>query len=666
MRNQHDDKVIIHHRDAIAIIEIDNPPVNALSLKVRADLIKTIEMVSKQNSVGAVILTGKGTTFIGGADLRELEGPVLTPTLPDVVLAIESCNKPIVAAISGVALGGGYEIALACDGRVVSPTSSIGLPEGNFGIIPGAGGIERVLRLTDGVTALDIITSCKPIAARDALDRGLVDVVADGDVIDEAIVFATKLRGRKNPLRDRDPISFDAEQFNQAAATALRRGRGRPYVVEQIEAVRRGATETFDKAFSQTRASFLRLRDSTESAALRHLFFAERTAIRLPELELAEARTISMIGIAGAGTMGCGIATAFLAAGIPVTLTDTNSCVLETARERIEPYLSKVKSPGHLTIVTDLAGLGECDLLIEAAFESMEVKTALMAEMTTVARDDAVLASNTSYLNLDVIASATSSPDRVVGLHFFAPANVMRLLEVVRGAHTSPSVLKTALEVGRRLRKVTVVAGVCEGFIGNRIYNAYRTECEEMLMEGALPLDIDTALEALGFAMGPFTVSDLSGLDIAWANRKRRHDAGADKTRDVPVLEWLVAEGRFGRKAGRGWYDYPEGKRVPDASVAHLVEKARSERGKAAREMNPEDIQNRALAAITKESLLVLEDGIARNASDIDLVLVHGYGFPKHLGGPLFWARSQTRAALEELLDAIRSHQPVDMDLLKS
>lgn len=641
--------VSIDVKGGVAIVTIDSPPVNALSREVRQGLINALAAAGREKGIAGVILTGKGGIFIAGADIREFGKPLTLPTLPDVISAIEACEMPVIAAIGGAALGGGYEIALACDARVAGTSTTVGLPEGNFGIIPGAGGIERLLRLTDAVTALEIVASGRPVKAPDAKAMGLVDVLA-ADPLVEAIDLAARIPGLKTSLRNLVARPFDAGAFEEAARSALRRGRNRPFVADQIETVRRAATLPFEEAQRLSRETFLRLRDSEESAALRHLFFAEREATRIPDTEAVKPLPVRTVGIIGAGTMGTGIAAAFLAAGYPVSLTDLNSAALSTARERIAVFLTKVASPAPLTIAENLEGLSSCDLLLEAAFESMDVKLALMARMSDVARPGAILASNTSYLDLDRIAGAAEDPARVVGLHFFAPAHIMKLLEIVRGARTAPEVMNTATEVGRRLRKVAVISGVGEGFIGNRIYNAYRTRCEALLMSGALPHEIDGAIESLGFAMGPFAVSDMSGLDIAWANRKRRHESGADRSADVPVLEWLVSEGRLGQKTGKGWYSYEGGKRIPDAHVTSLVEQARMARQARPETLLPEDIQNRALAAIVNESLLVLQDRIAHRASDIDLVLVYGYGFPKHLGGPLYWAKSQPGAKLGPLL----------------
>ncbi|GLQ29059.1 3-hydroxyacyl-CoA dehydrogenase NAD-binding domain-containing protein [Sulfitobacter pacificus] len=644
--------VTTHVEAGIAWLKINNPPVNALSRDLRVALIEDISAASANADVRAVVLSGTNGTFIAGADLKEFGHPITAPTLPEVIASIEACPKPVIAAIEGPALGGGYEIALACDGRVALSTASVGLPEGTFGIIPGAGGTVRLPRLTDAAKALEIITSCRLVKAPEALQLGMIDQIVP-DLREGAATFALE-HPAKRLVRDLPPLGHDAAAFETAASIALKRGKNRPFVSAQVQALRDAVALPFDTALDNARAAFVALRDTDESAALCHLFFAERQAAQVAGLERVSPRSIQSVGIVGAGTMGSGIAAAFLAAGIPVRLTDLQPEALDAARERIAGFLAKARDPASLTIVGAVEDLADCDLLLEAVFEDMAVKSELMARLDRIAKPGTILASNTSYLNLDKLATATSRPEAVVGLHFFAPAHVMKLLEIVRGAETSPVVLKTALALGRRLRKVSVVAGVCEGFIGNRIYNAYRAECEAMLMDGALPQEVDRALETFGFAMGPFAVSDMSGLDIAWANRKRRHAAGEYKGQDVPVLEWLVEAGRLGQKTGAGWYDYVEGNRRPGAIVQTLIERARE--GKAPNTLSEENIQRRALSAIINEALLVLEDGIAQRASDIDLVLVNGYGFPRHLGGPLFWA---SRQPLEQIRSTLAEIMPV-------
>ena len=478
--------VRVEREAGIAFLVIDNPPINAGSLSVRQGLVAALAELEADPAIEAGILIGAGTTFIAGSDLREFSMPLADPQMPVVIAAIEACPKPVVAAIHGAALGGGYEIALACDGRIAVADAVVGLPEGTFGIIPGAGGTVRLPRLTDAATALDIVSTCRRVKAREAAELGLIDAVVD-DLRAGAAAFARGLGGEKRRLRDRAPKPTDAAAFAKVAEAALKRGRGRPFAQEQVAALERARDEPFDTALAEERSVFQGLRQSDESAALRHLFFAERDAARVDGLEGAHPLPLRTVGIVGAGTMGSGIAAAFLAAGIPVTLVDFNLEVQEAARGRIAGFLTKATRPAALTATTDFADLATCDLVLEAVFEDMAVKQDLFRKLDGIVRTDAILASNTSYLDLDALAAASARPERVVGLHFFAPAHVMKLLEIVRGARTAPAVLATALKLGRSLGKVAVVSGVGDGFIGNRIYNAYRTQCEAMLLAGALP-----------------------------------------------------------------------------------------------------------------------------------------------------------------------------------
>ncbi|MDX8529201.1 3-hydroxyacyl-CoA dehydrogenase NAD-binding domain-containing protein [Mesorhizobium sp. MSK_1335] len=634
----------------VAVLRMNNPPVNALSRDLRQAICGAIEGVAHNDDVAAVVLIGAQGNFIAGADLREFGRPLTDPILPTLLDVIEKCPKPVIAAIDGAALGGGYEVALACDGRVATEKAVVGLPEGTFGIIPGAGGTARLVRLTDAATALEILSTCRHVGAREAKSLGLIDHVVL-DLLEESIGFALSFGKRKRRLRDCAPKSFNSDALKLAVQSALRRGRGRPFAAEQVNAIKRAVDAPYDVAAAEARTVFERLRDSEESAALRHLFFAEREAARIDGLADVKPIAVQTIGVVGAGTMGLGITASFLVAGYQVTLTDVNPEVLAVAQERIADFVGGPDRAAALTIAGGLADLAKCDVVLEAVFEDFNTKADLMMRFGQIAKPGAMLASNTSYLDLDKLAAASGRPEAVVGLHFFAPAHKMKLLEIVRGGKTQPEILQTALKLARRLGKVAVVSRVGEGFIGNRIYNSYRAEAEAMLLDGALPWEVDKAIEAFGFAMGPFSVSDLSGLDIAWANRKRKQKTSDDK--GLPVLEWLVAAGRLGRKTGAGWYSYQNGAQAPDSVTVSLIEKARSESGSSDRSLSSEEIQVRAVAAIVNEALLVLEDGIAARSADIDLVLINGYGFPRHLGGPLFWAARQPREALVNSLSKV-------------
>ena len=646
----------------VARIVIDNPPVNAASYRVRLGLIDAIRAVADSPAIETAVLIGAGRTFMAGADISEFGAPPAEPTLPSVIAAIDACPKPVVAAIGGAALGGGYELALACDARVAAADAVVGLPEVTLGLIPGAGGTVRLTRLIDAASALRLIVGGRPVRATAALAAGMIDAVAEGDLAAFAAAFA--LKQAKRPLSREPPLPYDEAAFAAVADAALRARRSRDAAGEAVAAVRRAVTLPFAEALRAEREAFQTLRTSEASAALRHLFFAERRAGRIEGAPAAH--DVRSVAVVGAGTMGAGIAATFLAHGFPVTLIETSGEALERGLDRIaEIHRQAVKAGridaaesdqrrARLSASIDLGDAGPCELVIEAVFEDMALKRELFGRLDGIVSPGAILASNTSYLDLDAIALASIRPDRVVGLHFFSPAHAMRLVEVVRGARTSPETLATALKTARRLSKVPVIARVGEGFIGNRIFTAYRAQCELMLEDGALPEEIDRALTAFGFAMGPFAVWDLAGLDIAWHTRRRLAASRDPKDRTVPLLDHLCEAGRLGRKAARGWYRYPDGARagVPDPEVHALILANSLRKGIVRRPVRDEEIVGRALAAIVNEAALVLDEGIAERAGDIDLVLVDGYGFPADRGGPLFWAsrrRTEFEADLELL-----------------
>lgn len=655
--------VRLNYIDDYAIISIEHPPVNTLNHDVRTGLIEALSLASMNSKITLVVLTGSLGTFSAGVDLKEFDKPLTYPTLPDVIRTIESSPKPVIAAIEGMSLGGGYELALACDGRIAHPEAQIGLPEGILSVIPGAGGIVRSLRLAAAHNVLDLVSSCKHIGATNAKEMGFVDQIST-DVIGEAVRFAHLLDGNKRPLSALPCRICDPDDLQVATDRARKAGKGRPLADIQIEAVKRGLSLSFEDALQAEREEFIRLRESSESAALRHLFFAERATRKLPWPSANKPKEIKTVGVVGAGTMGSGIAATFLSAGFPVTLLDTNKTILETAKNRITDYLRDQSYIHALSLTSDYEAISDTDLIVEAAFEDLSVKKEVFQSLDRFVRKDTILATNTSYLDINLFARETKYPERIVGLHFFAPAHIMKLLEIVRTADTSPETLRAALNIGHSLKKICVIAEVCEGFIGNRIYNTYRRECEALLQDGATPWQIDLALLEFGFSMGPFSVSDLSGLDIAWANRKRKKLASPEN-KDFPVLEWLVSEGRIGRKTQAGWYDYRTNQQQPDTYVEGLIEKARDLLGVQPRTISASEIQNRALGAIINEALLVLEDKIAFRASDIDLVFVYGYGFPKHLGGPLFWISQKSRHERETLLASMSTRfRYGDLDLL--
>jgi 3-hydroxyacyl-CoA dehydrogenase len=645
----------------VLLITIDHPPINATSHTVRAGLVAAFDELSRRPDLAAAVLIGAGSTFIAGADIREFGQPALEPSLPAVMAAIEACPKPVVAALHGSALGGGLEVALACDARIALKGTSLGLPEVTLGVVPGAGGTQRLPRRVGLVRGIEMVGRGERISANEALKLRLIDAVVEDDLQTQAIALATRLDGRKCRIRDEAVAPTDERVVDQAAQTVAKAGKRRPAVLAAIELVRDAARLRFDEGLAKERACFLELRNSTEAAALRHQFFAEREATRLPRELNAQPRPLKTVAVIGAGTMGSGIAIAALDAGITVILLEQDAEALQRGRERVADHYRQRVAAGkleatqasateaRLSTSLDWALLAQADLVIEAVFEDLAVKQEVFRRIDAHARPGAVLATNTSYLDVDAIAQATNRPQDVLGLHFFSPANVMKLLEVVRGAQTAPDVLATGNALGKALRKMPVLCGNRFGFIGNRIYNAYRTQCEFMLEDGAWPEDVDRALEGFGFAMGPFAVADLSGLDIAWRMRRARAATRDPRERYVPVLDRLCEQGRLGRKAGRGYYLYDNGRQVrtTDAAVRAVIELASAERGLVRRPLAPDDIVRRALAAMVNEAALLLAEGVAQRASDIDVVLVQGYGFPRWQGGPVFWARQQNRASLD-------------------
>ncbi|CAM3466858.1 3-hydroxyacyl-CoA dehydrogenase NAD-binding domain-containing protein [Polaromonas hydrogenivorans] len=651
----------------VLLIEINNPPINAGSLTVRQGLSAAIEQLQTQPELVAGVIIGGGTTFVAGSDLREFGQPLQDPQMPAVIALIEACGKPVVAALHGAALGGGLELALACDARIALNGTLLGLPEVTLGIIPGAGGTQRLPRRVGVARAIQMVCSGERITADKALDLRLVDEVVAGDLQAHAMALARRLAGSKCRIRDEQVPTEDAAAIEQAEQTALRAGKRRPAVLAAIAAVKNAALLPIDEGLAHERAVFQQLRVSTEAYALRHQFFAEREAAKLPAALQAAPRPVQTVAVIGAGTMGAGIAICALDAGLNVILLEQDDVALQRGQQRVaEHYQSRVTagkmkanvaaaSEGRLSPTTDWAQLGRADLVIEAVFEDMAVKQEVFRKIDAHARPGAVLATNTSYLDVDAIAGLTARPQDVLGLHFFSPANVMKLLEVVRGQQTAADVLATGMALGKKLGKLPVLCGNTFGFIGNRIYNAYRKQCEFMLEDGAWPEDVDKALTDFGLAMGPFAVADLSGLDIAWRMRKAQAASRDPRERYVAILDQLCEQGRLGRKTGAGYYRYPDGKQVKatDAIVRAIIEQASGQRGITRRTLDATEIQRRALLAMVNEAALLLAEGVAARPSDIDVVLVQGYGFPRWEGGPVFWARQQDRAQLAQDLQRL-------------
>ncbi|ADZ71583.1 3-hydroxyacyl-CoA dehydrogenase NAD-binding domain-containing protein [Polymorphum gilvum] len=645
----------------IAVVTIDFPPVNAGSKAMREAVKAAFVEIGVDGTLAGAVLTGAGGNFVGGADIREFDAPAQPPHLPEVIAAIEACPFPVVAAIDGAALGGGYELALGCDARVATPKAVVGLPEVTLGLIPGAGGTLRLSRLVDEARAIELVTSGRRVKAAEALDLGLVDAVANGDLIEAAVTHLATLGGQKRRLRDQPVVSCAPAAVERAATEATKKGRGAEAVAAAITAIRDSVTLPVDEALARERETSLRLRREPQSQALRHLFFAEKAAMKLPEG--ATPLSVRTVGVVGAGRMGQGIVLAFARRGFTVHLAERDPSVLAAGLSAIGETAASLEAEGRIPSAAalmetvlggDVPAMADCDLVVEAIFEDMDAKKALFGELDKLLPETAILATNTSYLDINEIAAATARPERVGGLHFFNPAHVMRLIEVVRADRTSLETLSTLLDVGRRIGKLPVVARVGEGFIGNRIFAAYREQCEFLIEEGAYPQDVDRAMRAFGMAMGPFAVFDLAGLDISWARRKRLAPLRDPKNRYVEIADRLCEAGRFGRKTGMGWYLYPPGSRGDvDPQVTAVIEACAASKGIVRRTIPDDEIRARLLASMVNEAALLLGEGIAERASDVDLVLVNGYGFPALKGGPLHWAARQPRTEFLTSVDAM-------------
>ncbi|KNY08615.1 3-hydroxyacyl-CoA dehydrogenase [Achromobacter piechaudii] len=663
----------------ILVITLDHPPVNALSADVRRDLAAAIEAAQADADVRAVLLVGAGKNFIAGADIREFGKPPKPPALPDVCNQIEASTKPVVAALHGAALGGGLEIALAAHYRLALASAKLGLPEVNLGLLPGAGGTQRTPRLIGAAAALDLMLTGKHLSAEAALKAGLVDTLAEGDdPLAAGLAYTRQLLAQgAGPRRSRDAsaaLADKAAALAEAAAAGERVSqtlRGLYSPAKIVEAVRAAIEQPFDEGLRTERALFLQCLDSPQRAGLVHAFFAERETAKVPELKEAKPRRLDKVGVVGGGTMGAGIAVAMLDAGLPVVMIEQDEPALERGRARVAQVYDRLVKNGRLSVqdrdarlarltgATTYDALDDADLIVEAVFEDMDVKLGVFAQLDRVAKPGAVLATNTSYLDVNRIASATRGPADVLGLHFFSPANIMKLLEIVVGEHTAADTVATGFELARRLRKTPVRAGVCDGFIGNRILAAYRQAADMMMEDGASPYDIDAAAREFGYPMGPYQMVDLAGGDIGWATRKRRAATRDPALRTVQIPDRLCERGWFGQKTGRGFYLYPDGARVgtPDPEVLAIIDEERRRAGITPRAFTHEDILRRYLAAMINEAANVLHEGIALRPSDVDVVFLSGYGFPRYRGGPMHYADS---VGLAQVLADIRAYAKED------
>jgi 3-hydroxyacyl-CoA dehydrogenase len=640
--------VDLRREGEVAVVTVDNPPVNALKHEVRAGLTQALAQGRDDGAVKAVVIACAGRTFFAGADITEFGKPPQVPSLHDVIAAIEAMPKPVVAALHGTALGGGFELALACHFRVAVPGARVGLPEVKLGLLPGAGGTQRLPRLVGPEKALQMIVTGEPIGAAEARDDGIIDEIAEGDLTAAAIDFSRHVvrEGRRLRLvRDREE-KLIGEGFADAAEALTRRLRGREAPAACVEAVRNAIVLPFEEGLKRESDLFRKLVAGDQSKAQRHIFFAEREAAKVPGIpEGTKPRPIASGAVIGAGTMGGGIAMCFANAGIPVTMVETGRDLLQKGLDRVAANYRATVSRGGLSGdemerriglvngVTEFEAVGSADVVIEAVFEEMDLKKRVFSDLDRLAKPNALLATNTSTLDVDEIARATKRPQDVLGTHFFSPANVMRLLEIVRGAATAPDALATAVTLGRRIGKVPVTVGVCYGFVGNRMLARRSVETERLLLEGALPQEVDAAIAAFGFPMGPFAMADMAGLDVGWRIRKGRGERNE-------IEDALCEAGHYGQKTGKGYFRYDVGSRapVPDPEVEKIILETSSRLGINRRPIGEEEIVERMILPMINEGARILDEGIAARPGDIDVIWVYGYGWPVWRGGPMYYA----------------------------
>jgi 3-hydroxyacyl-CoA dehydrogenase len=652
-------------RGDVLIITSNHPPVNALGHAVREGLARAIEAADADDGVRAVVLRCEGQTFFAGADIAEFGRPMREPLLPAIVDRLEASSKPVVAAIHGTALGGGLEVALACHYRVAAPAARLGVPEVKLGLLPGAGGTQRLPRVVGVPKALEMAAGGEPIGAGEARELGLVDRLIEGDLLEGALAFADEVKGAR-PLpksSERDDKLAAARQgpgvFDEFRTSIARKAKGFEAPEANVKAIEAAVRLPYAEGVREERRLFAELMGGTQARAQQYFFFAERKASKIEGLgEGVRPREVARVGVIGAGTMGGGIAMNFLSAGVPVTIVEATREALDrgvgTVRKTYEATAAKGKltpeqvgrAMGLLTPALDLGALADCDLVVEAVFEDMGLKKDVFGRLDKVAKPGAIVATNTSYLDVDEIAAATSRPEDVLGLHFFSPANVMKLLEVVRGAKTAPDVLVTAMQLAKKIKKVAVVARVCHGFIGNRMLKPRQAEASKLLLEGATPEQVDRVHVEFGLPMGPFQMADLAGVDIGWHR---------DPARVETVREQLCAMGRWGQKKGAGYYDYDDRRRpAPSPAVAEVVETFRRKAGVRSREISDQEIVERTLYTMVNEGAKIVDEGVAQRASDVDVVWVYGYGWPVYRGGPMFWADAE---GLPKIVEGLRRQQ---------
>ncbi|MBU0992813.1 MAG: enoyl-CoA hydratase/isomerase family protein [Proteobacteria bacterium] len=669
------ESVALEQRGDIAVIQIDNPPVNALGISVRSGISQSIQKAVQDESVKAIVIICKGRTFCAGADIREFGKPMEAPGLGKVLDVLEACDKPVIVAVHGTAFGGGMELVLTCHFRIAVSSAKFGLPEVKLGLIPGAGGTQRLPRIVGPEKALTMITSGNPVGAEEALQSGLIDKIVDGDLEENALGFARKVIAESLPLRKISemndkigPFRGKPELFDQFRKSMARSIRGFDAPEACIKAVSASVNLPFSEGLDVERKIFEELMNGAQSAAQRHYFFAERQVGKLPDIPKdTPIRDIKKVGVIGAGTMGGGITMNFVNAGIPVTLIEAKKDFLDRGLGVIRKNYEITASKGKMTMdgvekrmamiqgAIDMEALKDVDLVIEAVFENMALKKEIFTKLNTICKKDAILASNTSYLNINEIADLTDRPENVLGLHFFSPANVMRLLEIVRGAKTSKTVLSTALEVGKKIRKIAVVVGVCHGFAGNRMFEKRSMQANQIILEGALPAQVDKVIYAFGFPMGPFALNDLIGIDLGWQK---------EKSSGSTIRELLCEQGRFGLKSGSGYYQYENGSRTPihDPSIDEMIISFSQRNTIKRRNIADQEILERLIYPVVNEGAKIIEEGIAVRASDLDVIWVNGYGWPVYLGGPMFWADT---VGLSNILNSLEKFQKIHGDFFK-
>ncbi len=663
----------------LLVVTIDHPPVNAISVNVRRGLMAAIDEAEADADVKGVLLVGAGRAFIAGADIREFGHPPMHPILPEVCNRIEACSKPVLAAIHGPALGGGLEVALAAHYRLAMPDAKLGLPEVQLGLLPGSGGTQRAPRLMGVEAAVQLMLSGRHMKAQEALDCKLVDRLGEGtNVLTTGLAFARELLASAAPVRrtrdlDAFKVGYDHQMdaLDKIQKDVEKKSRGLFSPLKVIEAVRAGLHMPFDEALANERQLFLQCIDSPQRAGLIHAFFAEREVVKVPEVKSVAPRAVTSVGVIGGGTMGAGIAVSVLDAGLPVLMIERDDEAAARGRHNVDKVYNGLVTKGRMTeqtkakvmarfsTSTNYDALAQTDLVIEAVFEDMSVKKAVFAELDRVCKSSAVIATNTSYLDIHELADSVSRPQDVIGLHFFSPANIMKLLEIVVPEKVSADVVATAFSLATQLKKVPVRAGVCDGFIGNRILAVYRAAADHMMEDGCSPYEIDAAMREFGYPMGPFQVSDLAGGDIGWATRKRRAATRDPKARYVQIADRICERGWFGQKTGRGYYLYPEGARtgVPDPEVLQIIDAERVRANIQVHVLTPEEIVRKYMAAMINEGANVVHQGIALRPLDVDVTFVHGYGFPRHRGGPMKYA---DMVGLEKILADIQEFSKQD------